>query len=351
MTTPFLSVCIPAYNRVQFLEPLLDSILSQDFDDYEIVICEDFSPQREQISVVLQEKYGTNRRIKFFENEKNLGYDANFRELLMRSCGEYCFFMGNDDIMASGALLRVANVLKKNENIGLILRSYDWFVSDFKKPEQTIRYFNGDRIFPPGVKTIATAYRRCGVLSGYVVNREAALGYASDEFDGFLFYQMYLSANILTKMKAYYISDVLTHSRSTEGPDFGNSSKEKSVFTPGEYTSEARIHMVAGMLKIAKSVEGSTGLKFFTAVEKDIANYVYPYIIDQLLLSPKKFFKLYKAMGNLGLKKYKMFHIHFLTAYLLKQKGYNTVTKIIRERLGKSPKIGEIYEGEKIESL
>ncbi|WP_407541323.1 glycosyltransferase family 2 protein [Deinococcus radiomollis] len=348
MSNPLISVCIPSYKRVEFLSSLLDSILSQDFDSYEIIICEDNSPQRDEIAKTIHEQYARNEHIKLYLNEKNLGYDANFRELLARSTGDYCFFMGNDDVMAPGALKKVAQVVRTQSNIGLILRSYSWFVEDPFKPVQTVRYFNEDRIFPPGAETIATAYRRCGVLSGYVIRREAAISYATNIFDGFLYYQMYLAACVLTTKCAYYVHDVLTFSRSTEAPDFGNSKKEEGVFTPGGYTPEARIHMVTGMLTIARSVEKKTGVHFAHGVENDIANYVYPYISDQLNLPLGKYLNLYRSLGNLGLKKYKMFHTHIILAYILKEKGYNALTKIIRDRLGRSPAIGNIYAGEKV---
>lgn len=348
MTNPLISICIPSYKRVEFLAPLLDSILSQDFDNYEIVICEDKSSQRDEIVEVIRNQYTGVGCLKLYLNEQNLGYDANFRELLTRATGSYCFFMGNDDLMAPGALKKVSQVVKKHDNIGLILRSYSWFVTNPFKPVQTVRYFNEDRIFPPGADTIATAYRRCGVLSGYVIHRETAMDYATNEFDGFLYYQMYLAACVLTNKCAYYIHDVLTFSRSTETPDFGNSKKEESVFTPGGYTPEARVHMVTGMLTIARSVEKKTGVHFANSVENDIANYVYPYISDQLNLPVRQYVNLYQTLGNLGLKKYRMFHIHALLAYVLKERGYNALTKIVRERLGRSPAIGFVYAGEKV---
>lgn len=348
MTTPLISVCIPSYNRVQFLKPLLDSILAQDFKNYEIVICEDKSPQRDEIKEIIRNQYADVEHLKLYLNEQNLGYDANFRELLTLASGSYCFFMGNDDVMAPGALKKVAQVVQTHDNIGLILRSYSWFVTDPFKPVQTVRYFGEDRIFPPGAETIATAYRRCGVLSGYVVHRETAITYATNEFDGFLYYQMYLAACVLTTKRAYYVHDVLTFSRSTETPDFGNSKKEEGIFTPGGYTPEARIHMVTGMLTIAHSVDRKTGVRFARGVENDIANYVYPYISDQLNLSLTRYVKLYRVLGNLGLKKYKMFHAHILLAYILKERGYNTMTKIVREWLGRSPKIGAVYAGDKV---
>lgn len=348
MNKPAISICIPSYNRSQFLKPLLDSILAQDFDDYEIIICEDMSPQREQIKEIICENYDQNKKIKLFLNEQNLGYDANFRELLNKSSGEYCFFMGNDDLMAPGALKKVFDASRKYSNIGLFLRSYSWFFESSDRIAQSVHYFSEDRIFPPGGPTISTAYRRCGVLSGYVIHRETALKFSTSEFDGFLYYQMYLAACILNEKKAYYINDVLTFSRATEAPDFGNSVKEKAVFTPGAYTPSARIHMVKGMLTIAKTVESRSNVDFYQAIESDIANYVYPYISDQLKLKPLEYLKFYREMGNLGLKKHKMFHIHIILAYLLKERGYDKLTKFVREKMGRTPDIGGIYSGEPI---
>src|SRR5580700_784203 len=46
--------CIPAYNRAKFLGPLLDSIFVQDYKDFNIVICEDQSREREEIATIVQ---------------------------------------------------------------------------------------------------------------------------------------------------------------------------------------------------------------------------------------------------------------------------------------------------------
>ena len=45
-----ISICIPAYNRANKLEELLNSIINQNFKDYQIVIAEDYSPERKKIS-------------------------------------------------------------------------------------------------------------------------------------------------------------------------------------------------------------------------------------------------------------------------------------------------------------
>jgi len=143
---PIISVCIPAYNRPEVLPALLDSILEQDFDDYEIVICEDKSPLRQDIAKVVSNYLNKfPGRIAYFENEKNLGYDANLRNLFEKATGQYCMFMGNDDLMCAGALSTVAGALGRHPDVGVILRSYASFDGTPDNIAQVFRYFDKEK--------------------------------------------------------------------------------------------------------------------------------------------------------------------------------------------------------------
>ena len=141
--SPRITVCIPAYNRHEVLQDLLDSILSQEFNNYNVLICEDHSPSRQKIREIVQ----ANQRqypnlITYHENAKNLGYDGNLRNLVERADGEYCLFMGNDDIMCQGALSKVDAAIGRHPNIGVYLRSYAAFEGCTKNVVQTFRYFD-----------------------------------------------------------------------------------------------------------------------------------------------------------------------------------------------------------------
>lgn len=107
-----ISVCIPAYNRAALLSVLLDSVLNQDFYDFEILIAEDCSPERPAIRTIAskyQQQHGD--RIRYTENVETLGYDSNLRRLVELARGQYVLFMGNDDLMAPGALTAVATAV------------------------------------------------------------------------------------------------------------------------------------------------------------------------------------------------------------------------------------------------
>src|SRR5271156_3632070 len=107
MTTPLpkLSICIPAYNRAKYLPALLDSVLIQDYPFAEIVIAEDGSPERAAIAAIVRDYQARGvGNIRYFENERTLGFDGNLRSLFPRATGDYCVMMGNDDLLCPGSL-------------------------------------------------------------------------------------------------------------------------------------------------------------------------------------------------------------------------------------------------------
>ena len=337
---PKFSICIPAYNRARFLEPLLDSIFAQDYKDFDIVICEDQSRERAEIATIVQ-RYADRFPgvLHCYENEKNLGYDANIRNLVEKASGEYCFFMGNDDLMCPGALENVAGVLERHRDVGLVLKSYAWFAHN-PEVHQVVRYFVDEHVLAPGREAITICFRRSGVISGYVVHRDAANAVATDKYDGTLYYQMHLTASVLAKKSAVATPKVLVLCRDTEAPEFGSSDSEKGKYVPGGYTPQARVNMVAGALSIIRGFEQATGLGIAEDVTRDYANYFYPYISDQLTLPMREFVKLCSAYGKLGFYKYPMFYLYCVVAYILGENRFDSMTGRIRGYLGRSPQFG-----------
>ena len=335
------SVCVPAYNRAVRLPALLDSVYAQDFKDFEIIICEDDSPERPQIRTIAQEyseRYpGT---LRYVENATNLGYDANVRRLVELAGGEFCFFMGNDDLMCAGALKAAAELLTRYTNVGVILRSYAWFDEVPEKINQTVRYFTEERELSAGAEAIRVCFRRSGVLSGYIVHRDSAYAIATSKFDGTLYYQLHLTANVLATRNAVFTPAVLVLCRAGEPPEFGASGCEKGKYVPGRYTPQARLNMVAGALSIVANLKDSTGIDVVADVEHDYADYFYPYIKDQLGLSFHDFMRLYRAYGRMGFDKYSMFHLYCIAGYLLGEARTDGITRFARGILGRSPHFG-----------
>lgn len=337
------SVCIPAYNRARYLATLLDSICSQEFRDFEIVICEDMSPERDQIAAVVsgyQSRYP--EMLRYFENDENLGYDGNIRKLVEKASGHYCFFMGNDDIMCKDALENAAGTIRRHPSVGLVLKAYAWFNEKPENVNQEIRWFNEEKEFAAGISAIRFAFRRSGVLSGYIVHRDSANNVATSKFDGTLFYQMHLTANVLIHKTAVCTPKVLILCRENEPPNFGRSSKEQGKFVPGRYTPQARLNMVAGALSIIRDLKNTRGIDVVEDVIRDYAYYFYPYIKDQLTLPLVDYYKLYRGYGRMGFASHPLFHFYFLLGYLLGEERFDALTAIVRKRLGHTPQFRKL---------
>ena len=148
MHKPLISVCIPSYNRPEKLYDLLGSVNSIHNNEIEIVICEDKSPKREEIRKKAEEFKGESKySIIYKENEENLGYDKNLKELIKNATGKWIIFMGDDDQFVPGALDKIINFLKNNDELGYLLRAY--YTNNNGKIEK-FRYYKEKRFFEPG---------------------------------------------------------------------------------------------------------------------------------------------------------------------------------------------------------
>ncbi|MDB5259214.1 MAG: glycosyltransferase [Candidatus Taylorbacteria bacterium] len=90
---PIVSVCIPAYNREQFLHEAIQSVIGQTYRNIEILVSDDASPA--DLSSVV--KSFDDPRIRFFRQERNLGFIGNWNFCIDQSRGDYIKIMGDDD--------------------------------------------------------------------------------------------------------------------------------------------------------------------------------------------------------------------------------------------------------------
>ncbi len=342
-----ISVCIPAYNRANVLPELLDSILLQNFNSFEIVINEDHSPERHLIQEII-EHYSSlyPEQIRYFENEKNLGYDANLRSLIERAKGEYCLFMGNDDLMCPGALSTISDTISRYPKIGVYLRSFEAFDGQPDNIVQTFRYFDKENFFPAGAESISTFYKRSVVIPGVTLHREAALQFATDKFDGALLYQIYLIANILVEWNGVFSPEIVTLYRNGGIPDFGNSASEKGKFVPQTRTTESSVSFMRGMLDIAQHVEVARHVNIYQRILKDLSNYSYPFISVQADKPIGEFFRYYVSLIKLGFGRQLLFHLYFFSIVLLGERRMDCVIAWIKRKFGHTPAIGSIYMGD-----
>jgi abequosyltransferase len=336
-----ISVCIPAYNRARFLSALLASIVSQGDDlaaQVEIVICEDASPEREQIrTLVAAFTAPAGWLLRYLENPHNLGYDGNIRRLVEVSQGAFCFFMGNDDVMAPHALRTCLRHLRDHPEVGMVLRGYSIFQTTPDEVTSTIRYVDIPTLLRAGADAVAMCFRRSGVISGYIVARDVAHAASTSQFDGGLYYQMHLTAAVCAAMPALVIPDVLVLCRDGVAPDFGAATTERQHFVPGRYTPQARVHMVRSALEILDAHPALKDNGARDRVVRDYARHFYPFVMDQLGQPWRVYGQFCRDMARLPVGRYMSFYVNCWLPYALGRTRTDACIAWVRRTLGRTP--------------
>lgn len=97
MSNPLVSILVTSYNRSQYIEQSIDSILASSYKKIELIVVDDCSTDN---TVELVKKYIQNDdRIKLFVNEKNLGDYKNRNIAASYATGKYIKYVDSDDII------------------------------------------------------------------------------------------------------------------------------------------------------------------------------------------------------------------------------------------------------------
>jgi glycosyltransferase involved in cell wall biosynthesis len=117
---PIISICIPAYRRIQFLDRLLKSIAIQTYTAFEVIITDD--TRGNEVEEFLQQEQYT-FPIKYLHNTDQLGTPLNWTAGIEYATGSWIKIMHDDDWLASSDTLQLfANEIK--EGIDLIFSGY-----------------------------------------------------------------------------------------------------------------------------------------------------------------------------------------------------------------------------------
>lgn len=110
--TPLISLIMSVYNGEEYLSETLDSILAQDFPDWELIAVNDCST--DSTRNILEEYAKKDGRIKVLNNEKNLKLPSSLNKALLDSCGKYAARMDADDICLPDRLSKQYDFMERN---------------------------------------------------------------------------------------------------------------------------------------------------------------------------------------------------------------------------------------------
>ncbi|MDO5127028.1 MAG: glycosyltransferase family 2 protein [Eubacteriales bacterium] len=108
-----VTMIVPVYNVEQYIARCLDSLLAQDYADYEIICVDDKSPDNCLAILKDYEKKYPNK-LRVMENEENMGQGRSRMRAVSEANGEFVMFVDSDDYVARDYISTYMTEMKKH---------------------------------------------------------------------------------------------------------------------------------------------------------------------------------------------------------------------------------------------
>jgi glycosyltransferase involved in cell wall biosynthesis len=112
---PSLSIGMPVFNGEKYIEKALDSILKQNYTDFELVISDNASTDHTQ--QICRAYANMDSRIRYYRNNRNFGAPRNFNRVFELSHGKYFKWAAYDDLLAPEYLEKCIGQLEMDPSI------------------------------------------------------------------------------------------------------------------------------------------------------------------------------------------------------------------------------------------
>jgi hypothetical protein len=189
---PFFSICIPQYNRTDFLFRACETFESQNFEDFELCISDDVSTDGRRGDLLnYLDKSGL--IYTYAVTPRNLRYDGNLRSAIGLSNGRYVFLLGNDDGLSDPDVLDcIRRKIAEFAPIGVAITNYREVATG-----QTFRRVRRTGVLGSGPEMAAETFRNYSFIGGIVFEGARCRQEATDRVDGSEMYQMYLGTRLI----------------------------------------------------------------------------------------------------------------------------------------------------------
>lgn len=111
-TKPYFSVIIPVYNAENYLPQCIESVLKQNYSNFEMILINDGS--QDSSGLICDDYQKQDNRIRVY-HQGNLGAATARNKGIVRANGEYILFLDSDDYWVDNCLSKIASRLKEKE--------------------------------------------------------------------------------------------------------------------------------------------------------------------------------------------------------------------------------------------
>ncbi len=119
---PVVSVIIPTRNRIDYIAKAIESVLTQTFQDFEILIIDGSSTNATKDII----KNFTDKRIGYFPQKGKKSLAGARNQGIKESHGQFIAFLDDDDVWLPRKLEKQIAMLRQNESFGLVYTSISY---------------------------------------------------------------------------------------------------------------------------------------------------------------------------------------------------------------------------------
>lgn len=275
---PFFSICIPQYNRTEFLIEACRSLEAQTFRDFEVCISDDCSTDGGE-SQLLDFLQRSGLSFRYRRQSENRRYDANLRESITLARGRYCFLLGNDDCLVSDTILEELHAeLCRWGAVGVAITNYEDYAS--AKPFRRV----AKTALASGNPSVAgSSYRNMSFVSGILLDRSLAQGFATATWDGTEMYQMFVACRIIASGSNLLSLDKVTVRKDIQIPGRSVDSYASRPREVGCRVTERKLPLNSVALLIASAIgpyiKREDRDSLFTRIVLKLILFTYPFWI------------------------------------------------------------------------
>jgi len=118
-----ISIIIPTYKRTDYLERLLKSIEKQTFQDFEVIVVDDCSPNQDEYKIVIEKYQKIFKEFSFYSNSKNSGAPHSRNKGIRNAKYDYVALVDDDDEWYSGKLEHQVKIITEEPDTDFV---YTW---------------------------------------------------------------------------------------------------------------------------------------------------------------------------------------------------------------------------------
>jgi glycosyltransferase involved in cell wall biosynthesis len=170
--TPLVSVGFPVFNEEKSLPAALDSILAQDYEHLEVIVCDNAST--DATLEIAREYAGRDARIAVHESDANRGSNSNFNRCFRLASGRYFMWASGHDTRLPQAIRKCVEALEDDPRLVLCYPRARW-----RRPDGTSDPIVDDRLetrgLPPAQRLRKTVEELGNCDAVYGVVRSSAL--------------------------------------------------------------------------------------------------------------------------------------------------------------------------------